>query len=213
MKGKPKAKPAGRTMKQLRLSKGMGQKDMADFLGVSRNTIAAIESGKKPLYKKLAAAVELRFKVPRQWVIDNDISKPIPTLPKAAAAALDREWLCGRVTELYKSSTAARLFKHDERSYQKHLRDFQSCAKAGDVREMEAHLLRFQMGRLAAAVWSATNDGKRLLFDFKMERVLTSLESEFGHREGSLASLGTLLLMLDTWNFGGKYRGPKSFTA
>ena len=74
-----KIEKAKSTLAVLRVTLKLRQKEMADFLGVTIGTIQSIETNRLMLSKKLAERAGFETGVNPQWLLDNDISKPIDT--------------------------------------------------------------------------------------------------------------------------------------
>jgi DNA-binding XRE family transcriptional regulator len=74
-----KIEKAKNTMALLRITLELRQKQMADLLGVTIGTIQSIETNRLTLSKKLAERAGFETGVNPQWLLANDISKPIDT--------------------------------------------------------------------------------------------------------------------------------------
>jgi len=56
-------KSAAEFVKELRLSKKMNQRSFADAVGLNQSTICLVEGGHLPLGRRLAAALQKKFKI------------------------------------------------------------------------------------------------------------------------------------------------------
>jgi transcriptional regulator with XRE-family HTH domain len=69
-------RPAHHTLAIFRKTIGFSQKEMAELLGCSRETIQSIERGRRRLNPGLARRAELMTNVSSKWLRANDTSKP-----------------------------------------------------------------------------------------------------------------------------------------
>ena len=147
--------------------RAMKQEAMAALLGVSRTMIASIETGAKPLNKKIADRAAAKTGVDPDWLMEKGPAKPIKTL--------HRLYVPGTGPRLNDYGSVAEYFQSNEKEI------LVCCARGGHPMEALVHC--YQANRLFAVLESAVNKGQRLLFSFKLGRFLDELESEFGADE------------------------------
>jgi transcriptional regulator with XRE-family HTH domain len=202
-----KMKKPNRAIKKLRKEKDLPQKGMAALLGVSRNTIAAIESGTKALSQRLAKAAESMTGVPAEWLLANDVSKPMPVVSQKIAEKSYRDGIRDQVTELFESPAASRLYENADDLYKRDSEDLQYFIEKENVCGLNGLWFKFQMLRLIAAGESASKKGNCLIFNFKMDKMIRDFESSFESRQQANSRLATVIRCLAT-----RYRGPRKFT-
>lgn len=138
----------------LRRILGLKQKEMANLVGCSTATIQAVEYGKLVLSEKLAVEVQQQTGVDLEWLLSNDVSKPVVN---PVGDPYTKELFTQRQAFL-KSSV-------------------------GDL-ETNGVTIRFEVSRLVARLacgaCAAIKAKKVALFAYKCGRALEDLQKEFG---------------------------------
>jgi DNA-binding XRE family transcriptional regulator len=70
---------------RLREELGVSQTDLAQWIGRSWSAIKAIETRKLPLSQDLAALIASTTGADKRWLLDNDLSAPMPPLKRVSA--------------------------------------------------------------------------------------------------------------------------------
>jgi transcriptional regulator with XRE-family HTH domain len=145
------------TLAVLRRTIGLEQKEMAELLGCSPATIQAVEYGKLKLSESLASRIRHETGVDLEWLLSNDVSKPIPTAEPFG--------------EPY---SKARYEKHRARGERK-------LGEAPTDRLFAYMVLQTAIAQFAAVAASALDTQKDLgLFSFKAHHFIKELRQEFG---------------------------------
>src|SRR2546426_12012804 len=70
-------KPPQHNIARLRLLLGKSQREMADIIGCSFDTIQSLELGRLALSESLARRISAATGVHLHWLLDNDLKAPI----------------------------------------------------------------------------------------------------------------------------------------
>ena len=142
------------TLAVLRRTIELEQKQMADLLGCSLPTIQAIEYGKLKLSPSLAETISTQAGVGLEWLLSNDVSKPILN---QFGGEYSKEWFEG-----HQAIVNRKFGGHPNVKVHACIAIHRSFAGFAGV---------------AATAWGA---GKFPLFDYKVNRFLKELGQEFG---------------------------------
>jgi transcriptional regulator with XRE-family HTH domain len=66
----------GARVRELRIAEGIGQQELAVIIGISRSTLAGIETGKDRGGIETMIAIADHYKVPMDWLLGRQLEKP-----------------------------------------------------------------------------------------------------------------------------------------
>jgi transcriptional regulator with XRE-family HTH domain len=75
-------KTIGARVRDLRLTEGIGQQELASIIGISRSTLAGIETGIDRGGIETMIAIADHYKVPMDWLLDRKVPPGPPPLGK-----------------------------------------------------------------------------------------------------------------------------------
>ena len=145
--------PLKHTLAVMRILVGLTQKEMASVLECSKPTIQAIELGKLKMSDRLAELASLKTGISLDWLLDNDVNKPVVDVAGDPYA---------KVTfEKYQAQSG-----------------FQNDTLGGAISNVYCYMTN--IGRLEALILRAFTDDKMPLCSYKLALAFDKLEDEFG---------------------------------
>lgn len=165
-----KIEKAKHTLAKLRLTLGLKQQTMAALLDVSVAAIQSIETRRLDLSKKLAQRAWHETGVDPDWLLANDVSKPVKFWPSPEPFTDAQQKIAVQsMVELFKER--------------------QERGNTDRVHLGDAQLFWWDVTRLIAISASAVARRKNRLLGFKINQVLEEWISEFGFDEKLFAAL------------------------
>ncbi|HZM05041.1 MAG TPA: helix-turn-helix transcriptional regulator [Candidatus Saccharimonadales bacterium] len=172
-----KIERAKHTLAKLRITLGLGQKQMAELLEVSLATIQSIETGRLQLSKKLATRAEFETGIDAEWLLANDLSKAIEWFLSERNLPERVNWSPYKsFDDFFRTNSCEGLFRH-------HLKMIRNFRTENQGKVIDVHVFWLQVIRLIAVTESAIHKGKRRLCEFKIDQMIQDLESEFGSEQ------------------------------
>ena len=156
--------PIQHALAQLRSTLNLGQKELADLVGCTAESVKSIELNRLKLSEGLATRISLETGVSVQWLLNNDLSAPIA--PSLEVASLQR-----RVGDPEPGQYTRRTFE----LVQAQEWDIYTVA---DINQERLDGLKDYV-RLRAIIESARYQRLHGLARYKLEKFLEEMEKEF----------------------------------